>query len=106
MLLAVLSSWSAALFSSEPVGSAALPVGPSNKVVAASAAVQNNPVIAAVMEQAKYSRAQKSVPGNYWTPMGALITPFIERKEAGTLLAYTDAELQELLDALVAQIAK
>ena len=80
--------------------------GPSNKVVAASTAVQNNPVIAAVMEQAKYSRAQKSVPGNYWTPMGALITPFIERKEAGTLLAYTDAELQELLDALVAQIKK
>ena len=80
--------------------------GPSNKVVAASTAVQNNPVIAAVMEQAKYSRAQKSVPGNYWTPMGALITPFIERKEAGTLLEYTDAELQELLDALVAQIAK
>ena len=80
--------------------------GPSNKVVAASAAVQNNPVIAAVMEQAKFSRAQKSVPGNYWTPMGALITPFIERKEAGTLLAYTDAELQELLDALVAQIRK
>ena len=80
--------------------------GPSNKVVAASTEVQNNPVIAAVMEQAKYSRAQKSVPGNYWTPMGALITPFIERKEAGTLLAYTDEELQELLDALVAQIRK
>ena len=80
--------------------------GPSNKAVAASEAVANNAVIAAVMEQAKYSRAQKSVPGNYWTPMGALITPFIERKEAGTLLAYTDAELQELLDALVAQIRK
>ena len=80
--------------------------GPSNKNVAASEAVANNPVIAAVMEQAKFSRAQKSVPGNYWTPMGALITPFIERKEAGTLLDYTDAELQELLDALVAQIAK
>ena len=80
--------------------------GPSNKVVAASEAVANNPVIAAVMAQAKFSRAQKSVPGNYWTPMGALITPFIERKEAGTLLDYTDAELQELLDALVAQIGK
>ena len=80
--------------------------GPSNKNVAASEAVANNPVIAAVMQQAKFSRAQKSVPGNYWTPMGALITPFIERKEAGTLLNYTDAELQELLDALVAQIAK
>jgi arabinogalactan oligomer/maltooligosaccharide transport system substrate-binding protein len=80
--------------------------GPSNKNVAASEAVANNPVIAAVMEQAKYSRAQKSVPGNYWTPMGALITPFIERKEAGTLPAYTDEELQALLDALVNQIAK
>ena len=80
--------------------------GPSNKNVAASETVANNPVIAAVMEQAKYSRAQKSVPGNYWTPMGALITPFIERKEAGTLLNYTDEELQALLDALVNQIAK
>ena len=80
--------------------------GPSNKNVAASEAVANNPVITAVMAQAKFSRAQKSVPGNYWTPMGALITPFIERKEAGTLLAYTDEELQALLDALVNQIAK
>ena len=80
--------------------------GPSNKVVAASQAVANDPVISAVMAQAKFSRAQKSVPGNYWTPMGSLITPFIERKEAGTLLNYTDAELQELLDALVSQINK
>ena len=80
--------------------------GPSNKNVAASEAVANDPVISAVMAQAKFSRAQKSVPGNYWTPMGALITPFIERKEAGTLANYTDAELQELLDALVAQIEK
>ena len=81
--------------------------GPSNKKVAASEAVANNPVIAAVMEQAKFSRAQKSVPGNYWTPMGALITPFIEHKETGDLLTfYTNEELQKLLDALVAQIAK
>ena len=80
--------------------------GPSNKNVAASETVANDPVISAVMDQAKFSRAQKSVPGNYWTPMGSLITPFIERKEEGTLLNYTDAELQELLDALVQQIAK
>ncbi|MBR2343711.1 MAG: extracellular solute-binding protein [Clostridia bacterium] len=80
--------------------------GPSNKNVAASDAVANDPVISAVMDQAAFSRAQKSVPGNYWTPMGALITPFIARKEAGTLADYTDAELQELLDALVEQIAK
>ena len=80
--------------------------GPSNKNVAASEAVANDPVISAVMDQAKFSRAQKSVPGTYWTPMGTLITPFIERKEAGTLADYTDAELQELLNALVQQIAK
>lgn len=80
--------------------------GPSNKNIAASEAVANDPVISAVMDQAKFSRAQKSVPGNYWTPMGSLITPFIERKENGTLTSYTDAELQELLDALVQQIAK
>jgi hypothetical protein len=36
--------------------------------------------------------------------MGALITPFIAEKEAGTLLDVTDATLQEYLDALVAQI--
>lgn len=81
--------------------------GPSNTTVAASEAVASNPVIAAVMEQAKFSRAQKSVPGNYWTPMGSLITPFIEHKEAGDLIEfYTDEELQKLLDALVSQIEK
>jgi arabinogalactan oligomer/maltooligosaccharide transport system substrate-binding protein len=78
--------------------------GPTNKVVAASTAVLNDPVISVVMEQAQFNRAQKGVPGNYWTPMGALITPFIAEKEAGTLLDVTDATLQEYLDALVAQI--
>ncbi len=80
--------------------------GPSNKAAAANPAVQNDAVLTAVLAQAQFSRAQTSVPGNYWTPMGSLITPFIERKEAGTLKDYTDAELQELLDALVQQIAK
>jgi len=80
--------------------------GPSNKAAAANEAVQNDVVLSAIMDQAKYSRAQTSVPGNYWTPMGSLITPFIARKEAGTLADYTDAELQELLDALVQQISK
>ena len=80
--------------------------GPSNIKAAANDAVKNDEVLSAVMAQAKFSRAQTSVPANYWTPMGSLITPFIERKEAGTLLDYTDAELQELLDALVNQIKK
>ena len=80
--------------------------GPSNMAAAANEAVKNDKVLSAVLAQAQFSRAQTSVPGNYWTPMGSLITPFIERKEAGTLTSYTDAELQELLDALVQQIAK
>ena len=80
--------------------------GPSNKAAASNPAVLNDEVLSAVLAQAQFSRAQTSVPGNYWTPMGSLITPFIERKEAGTLTDYTDAELQELLDALVQQIAK
>ncbi len=79
---------------------------PSNTKAAANEAVRNDAVLSAVMAQAQYSRAQTSVPGNYWTPMGSLITPFIERKEAGTLLNYTDEELQALLDALVKGIAK
>ena len=80
--------------------------GPSNKVIAASEAVQSDPVISAVVEQAQYSRAQKSVPSQYWTPMGALVTPFIAMKEDHTLADITDVTLQEYLDALVAQIAK
>ena len=78
--------------------------GPTNKVVAASSAVLNDPVISVVMEQAQLNRTQKGVPGNYWTPMGSLITPFITEKEAGTLLDVTDETLQEYLDALVQQI--
>ena len=81
--------------------------GPSNKVAAANEAVKNDKVLSAVLAQAQFSRAQTSVPGNYWSPMGALVTPFIESKEAGTLLTdYPEAELQKLLDALVSQIAK
>lgn len=80
--------------------------GPTNKVVAESAAVLNDPVISVVMQQAQYNRAQKGVPGNYWTPMGALITPFITAKEEGTLLDISNETLQEYLDALVSQISK
>ena len=80
--------------------------GPSNIKAADNEAVKNDPVLSAVLAQAQFSRAQTSVPSNYWTPMGSLITPFIELKEAGTLLEITDEQLQELLNALVSQIAK
>ncbi len=80
--------------------------GPSNIAAANNTAVKNDAVLSAVFAQAQFSRAQTSVPSNYWTPMGALITPFIQLKEDGTLKDITDAQLQEYLDALVSQIKK
>ena len=80
--------------------------GPSNIKAASNDAVKNDPVLSAILAQAQFSRAQTSVPSNYWTPMGALITPFIELKEAGTLAEITVETLQEYLDALVEQIRK
>ena len=78
--------------------------GPTNKVVAEMDVVTGDLVIGAVMAQAPFNRAQKGVPGNYWTPMGSLITPLVTAKADGTTI--TDAQLQEYLDALVAQISK
>lgn len=78
--------------------------GPTNKVVAGMDIVLNDPVIAVILEQAQYNRAQKSVPGNYWTPMGSLITEIITNYAAGT--ETTDETLQELLTATCNSIRK
>ena len=78
--------------------------GPTNKVVSAMEKVQNDPVISVVLEQAQYNRAQKGVPGNYWTPMGSLITPIITAKDEGVVV--TDEELMELLIATCKSIRK
>lgn len=78
--------------------------GPTNKNVAQLDEVKNDAIIAAVLEQAQYNRAQKGVPGNYWTPMGSLITPLVTAKADGTVI--TDQQLQEYLDALCQQIRK
>jgi arabinogalactan oligomer/maltooligosaccharide transport system substrate-binding protein len=80
--------------------------GPSNIAAANNENVKNDKVLSAVLAQSKFSRAQTSVPSNYWTPMGALITPFIEMKEADTLKDITDDQLREYLKALVDQIKK
>ncbi len=80
--------------------------GPTNENVIATEAVQNDPVISVVLEQAEFNRTQKGVPGAYWTPMGSLITTLVTAKDNGTIADITDADLQELLDALVGQIAK
>lgn len=78
--------------------------GPTNKVVAEMAAVQNDPVISVVLQQAQFNRAQKGVPGNYWTPMGSLITEIITAKGEGTQV--TDERLMELLQSACNAIRK
>ncbi len=77
---------------------------PTNKNADALDAVVNDPVLAAIREQSKYTRNQKGVPANYWTPMGSLITPLVTAKADGTEV--TDEMLQEYLDALCEQIRK
>ena len=78
--------------------------GPTNKVVSEMDVVVNDPVISVVLQQSLFNRAQKGVPGNYWTPMGSLITPLITAKAEGKDVS--DSELQTLLDNLCSQIAK
>jgi arabinogalactan oligomer/maltooligosaccharide transport system substrate-binding protein len=78
--------------------------GPTNKVVSEMDEVKNDAVIAAVLDQAQYMRAQKGVPGNYWTPMGSLITPIILAKDEQKEIS--DAELLELLVATCDSIRK
>mgnify|MGYP003291006832 FL=1 len=78
--------------------------GPTNKVVAGMELVLNDPVISVILEQAKFNRAQKAVPGNYWTPMGSLITEIITNYAEGK--ETTDEKLQELLVATCESIRK
>ena len=76
--------------------------GPTNKVVKATPAVQNDKVISVVLKQAEYFRTQKGVPGAYWTPMASLTKQFVDVDP--TTLA--DSDLQALLDSLCAQVRK
>lgn len=78
--------------------------GPTNINVTNTDAVRNDAVMSAVLQQAQYNRAQKSVPATYWTPMGSLITPIIAAKANGTNV--TDTMLQQYLDSLCKQIRK
>lgn len=77
---------------------------PTNKSAASNEKVKSDPVIATVLKQAEYNRAQKGVPANYWTPMASLITPLVSAKADGTQIS--DSKLQEYLDALVNQLKK
>jgi arabinogalactan oligomer/maltooligosaccharide transport system substrate-binding protein len=76
--------------------------GPTNKVIKASAEVQNDKVISVVLKQSEYFRTQKGVPGAYWTPMASLTKQFADVDP----MTVSDADLQALLDSLCAQIRK
>ncbi len=81
---------------------------PTNINADAMEAVVNDPVLAAIREQAAFNRTQKGVPSTYWTPMGSLITPLVtaaaaEKEEERVV---TDEDLQKYLDALCEQIKK
>lgn len=72
-------------------------LGPSNVKAASSEAVQANPAIAALAQQAEFSAIQR-VEGSYWSPTESLGTQIVERE---LLVTATDAEIQALLDEMV-----
>jgi len=78
--------------------------GPTNLNAMKLDKVVNDPVIGTILKQAAFNRTQKGVPSQYWTPMGALITPIITAKNNNEEV--TDEQLQEYLDALCNQIRK
>ncbi len=78
--------------------------GPTNKAVSSMPEVLDDPVIAAVLEQAAFNRSQKNVPNAYWTPMGSLITPLVTAKAEGRTVS--DADMKSFLEALCRQIRK
>lgn len=74
---------------------AAREMGPSNVNAAASDAVKANIALAALASQSAYGTSQKNVLGTYWTPAEAF---GLEMENKST------ADMQGLLDAMVAQI--
>ena len=70
-------------------------MGPSNINAAASEAVQANVALAALSAQSAFGISQKLVLGSYWTPAEAF---GLEMENKST------ADMQTLLDAMVAQI--
>lgn len=71
--------------------------GPTNKNVIALSEVQNDIILKAVYAQQAFSRTQKGVPANYWTPVGQSVM-------GETIKTASDADLQALLDILVAGV--
>lgn len=75
--------------------------GPTNLNAIENPTIKNDPVLSVIFQQAEYARTQKGVPGKYWDPLAAL---FLEFTTAEDPSVYTDAYLQEMLDACVKAI--
>jgi len=74
--------------------------GPSNKTAQQDSAVQADQALAALQAQLAYSPAQPQCSAKYWDKMAAFGTDV----NAGTYKGYTDAQLQTVLDDLVAYL--
>ncbi|HPF55544.1 MAG TPA: extracellular solute-binding protein, partial [Clostridiales bacterium] len=74
--------------------------GPSNKTAQQDSAVLADEALAALQAQLVYSPAQPQCSANYWTKMEAFGTDV----NAGVYNDYTDAQLQTVLDDLVAYL--
>lgn len=74
--------------------------GPSNLTAQADPAVTANEALAALQAQLAFSVAQPQCSANYWSKMEAFGTDV----NAGTFKDYTDAQLQQVLDDLVAYL--
>lgn len=70
-------------------------IGPSNIRAASDPAVQENLALAALAAQSVHATSQNDVLGTYWNPAGAFGTAIVNN---------VGADLQELLDNMVAQI--
>lgn len=74
--------------------------GPSNKTAQQDPAVKADQALSALQEQLAFSTAQPLCSANYWTKMEAFGTDV----NAGVYNDYTDAQLQTVLDDLVAYL--
>jgi arabinogalactan oligomer/maltooligosaccharide transport system substrate-binding protein len=74
--------------------------GPSNKNAQENAEVQADEALSALRDQLRFAPAQPQCSANFWAKMEALGTDI----NAGKYNAYTDAQLQTVLDELTAYL--
>lgn len=74
--------------------------GPSNKVVAESDVVKNDPALSAILAQSQYSVPQVSLSATFWTPMGTLGSKLVDFDNP----LKSDEEYAELVKTTIANV--